>query len=253
MSAYAAPPTRAQTKEVIMNLLHLDPEPFHRTRVRLTNNNDSFNILLIVARESDLVLTHTHQVLQTVQTAKEALDNAEAALTMQKARLTNELEAIVDWVHQRHAHLHTGSFINLANLRRQTIPPVVNSTLTAFTAEPDQTPSTPLPRTNGNRVTLTTRNGRSRTSTGSSSTSSRNSRQQARSNRIAYPVRRATPAPSPRSPSPGFRGTRDAYLALQESRYGRDSDGEVREVDEYAGDVSEDDEVQEVSPENAMA
>lgn len=232
-----------------MNLLQLERPDFDRTRARLTNGDPFFDAFLNTARESDAVLGHTKQVIEAVHAAKRVLDAAESSLFLQEARLTRDLETCVDWIHERHHLLHTGSYVTLANLRRQTMTPIANPAPTAFTEHPSSTPPLPLPRTN--HTTQTARRGRSRTGTGSSSSSGRQSRQQERNHRIAYPTRRSTPAPSPRRS--GFRGTREAYLALQESRYGRDSDGEVREVDDYDGESSEDDEVQEISPEEAEA
>ena len=43
----------------------------------------------------------------------------------------------------------------------------------------------------------------------------------------------------PPETSPGFRGPYDYFLSLQESRYGRDEDGEVIIVDTYAGEASD--------------
>ncbi|EJF58877.1 hypothetical protein DICSQDRAFT_172537 [Dichomitus squalens LYAD-421 SS1] len=41
----------------------------------------------------------------------------------------------------------------------------------------------------------------------------------------------------------GFRGSREAYLHKQESKYGRDKDGEVREIDNYLGPLSDENDV----------
>ena len=43
----------------------------------------------------------------------------------------------------------------------------------------------------------------------------------------------------PSETSPGFHSPYDYFLSLQESRYGRDEDGEVIIVDTYAGEASD--------------
>ena len=249
---------RASTKLVITRLVHLDRDNFNRARTRLTRGDVYNNTLLDLARDCDKAFRYTKVALKAVRDAKRALDTADEALSRQESRLTGGLEDIVDYMQLRVGTLHTGAYLNLLDPQQYPSNPFDGSAPLPITADMAPPPVPPTPSTASPvlippsfRTIQTARRGRPRTNTGSS-TSSRQSRQQERNARIAYPstATQTSPTPSTRSSSPVFRGTYEDFLALQESRFGRDDNGEIRVYDKYGGEESEEDEVQEVTPED---
>lgn len=235
--------TIEDTRKMLVTLLALPRDHYEEYRNALPRD-DLLTIILDTARDANYGIIHTREALRATQQARENLTIMERRLQATDTRLVGSLEAISGYLQAHLDHLHPHIYHMLANTDPGDVPTIANffapvpRAATPYPHVVRPIPSTMLPR-QGHQVS---------THANAGSTSSRASSRQTRRNRstaeLAYPVisphvvydeDTSTPSPT-RSASPGFRGPYETFEAMQEARYGRDSDGEVRIHDRYSGE-----------------
>lgn len=230
------------TRKMLSTLLALPRDHYEEYRNALPRD-DLLTLILDTARDANYGLIHTREALRTTQLAKENLNITESRLRATDSRLCGSLEAISGYLQTHLDHLHPQIYHMLASTDPGDVPTIANffaPAPRAATPYPHVVPpiQNPTVYRHGHRVST-----RANAGSTSSRASSRQTRRDRSAAELAYPViphvvhNENTPTPSPtRTVSPGFRGPYETFEAMQEARYGRDSDGEVRIFDRYSGE-----------------
>ena len=228
---------REETRRALRTLLGLPRPVFEPYRDALPRTRMPA-ALFEAARDTNYAVRHISNTLASLREAENTLREA-------NARLVTNLECITDYVHDHVADLNPYLYHILATTDPDHIPSL--SALRSATARAPTPYPAPATQHYDDAPASPTRAAQE---AAEHRTTARQERRHQRVARFAYPIDR-TPGHSQDASPPttsepshhsseslsarGVSGTWDDYLHDQESRYGRDEDGDVRLVDRWIG------------------